>query len=227
MSKYFPSKEILSSDWGQNTLWIEVTPKKIANQVVQQTTYLELSDEPVGEQYNFLAPEQFEETINNTWEPLENIMSKISQKVASTANVIKQGTQHFKVDTPLIYQNTDRRSITFLFNLSIDKNGNAKSNVTDPVKNLMKWSSPQIPSDLSPQNLMIELPYVFSVRTKKGDGEYKDIVNIRSAAITSIQPTYFHPYIGGHPCKCELTITFTDIEPVSREKTFEKKITVS
>jgi hypothetical protein len=71
----------------------------------------------------------------------------------------------------------------------------------------------------------VELPYVFQVRTKTGVDGYKDIVNMRCAAISSIQPTYFHPYVNGYPCKCELTITFIDIEPISRDKTFN--ITVS
>lgn len=228
MIKYFPSENLFSSEWISNVLWIEVTPKKLAEQMIQTSNIVQLkeADDLDISHYNFLAPQEFQENINNIWEPMENVISGFSQKVASSANIVSQWTTTFKVDTPLIYKNTDRREVSFLFNLVMDKEGNSKEYVTEPVKNLMKWSTPQVSTEIIQfTGMKIELPYVFQVRTKKGEGDYQDIINMRAAAISSIQPTYYHPYINGHPCRCELTVTFQDIEPISRDRTFN--ITVS
>lgn len=229
MAKYFPDVSLFKGEWADNVLWIELTPKKIAEQKVVTATTLQLETgiAPGAEVYNFLAPNEFQENINHTWEPLENIMSGLSQKIASTSSSFEQGTEVYKVDTPLLYKDSNRREVTFLFQLSATgKTGsNPKIEVIDPVKNLMKWSTADLSGVVSSSE--IELPYLFQIRTKLGTGgSYKDIVNIRAAAMSSIQPSYFNPYIEGFPTRCELTLTFIDVEPLNRGKSFNRNITV-
>jgi hypothetical protein len=62
----------------------------------------------------------------------------MSQKIASTAKIINQGIAQYKVDTPLVYMNSENRQVTFLFNLIMNEKANSKEYVVDPVKNLMK-----------------------------------------------------------------------------------------
>jgi len=172
MAKFFPDVSLLAGEWAENVLWIEITPKKIAEQKVVTATTLQLETgiAPGGEVYNFLAPDEFQENINHTWEPLENIMSGLSQKIASTASAFEQGTDVYKVDTPLLYKDSNRREVTFLFQLSATGKvgSNPKTEVVDPVKNLMRWSTADLTGQITKSE--IQLPYLFQIRTKRGTG---------------------------------------------------------
>lgn len=228
MAKYFPDRSIFG-DWQDNVLWIKVKPQKIKeNAYVAKTTTVSLTDveDADAETYFFLAPEELQENIKHTWEPIQNIVSTFSQKVASTAQVISQDRDVFKADTPLMYKDSERRQITFNFQLAhvTGKKNTAKEQVVDPIKNLMKWSSPNVAIEKKIDK--IELPYVFTIRSVRA-GEPVDIINIKAAAISDIQPTYYHPYIQGYPCRCEFTVTFVDLEPLTRVKSFDKNIRTS
>ena len=43
---------------------------------------------------------------------------------------------------------------------------------------------------------------------------------MEQAAMTSIQPTWFYPYVDGYPTRCSLTINVTDMSPL-----FQRTIT--
>ena len=154
-----------------------------------------------------------EKTITHNWEPFTNIQSKLSQSVVSGMNTLKQGTSlQMKIGTPLMYADSTRQTNTFNFSL-VDPN-NPEEKVTIPVETLLKASASNIEGKLiSPS--FVELPLVFTVNTKY-NGNYVPLVHMNCAAISAIQPTYFGPYINGHACRCDLSITFQDIEPLLR-----------
>ena len=215
--QYLPTTDIFSNDWYKECIWIEITPKKISTVSWQKTTTIQ-TDPVEATTYSILAPRDFQETWNHSWKPIENISSYVSEKIAVIAGTLTQGTSVYKVDSPSLYESSTRAAITFIFNLVYtgkNKLGIYKE-VMEPVKNFIKWSTPNIANVIAAQN--IELPYVFSIKTKLGDGRTVDMINIRNAAITSVQPTYYGPYIDGYPTKVELSLSFEDIELIDRDR---------
>ena len=227
-TQYLPTKSIFKNrgiEWANNSIWIDITPKKIRTADIQKLTYVALDPIPNSITYSFLAPKDFQENINHTWEPLENISATIAQKKASAATIVQQGTNVFKVDTPTLYKDSQRRTVSFLFNLVYTGKYGPFKEVVEPIKNFMKWSTPILPETII--DTRVEVPYVFQVRTKTGEGVPVNIINISAAALTSIQPTYSGPFIDGYPSKAELTLTFTDIEPLNRSISFDRDIRVN
>jgi len=231
---YIPNRSVFTGmdkssnkgSWADNCIWIEITPKTMGNQNISKGTsvYLrDITDDDTIKRYSFLAPRDMQETLNHSWDPLENVQAVMSQKMASVQNTINQGTNVYKIDTPLLYKDSSRRTFSFIFNLVYTGKKTPFKEVTEPIRDFMKWSSPI----LSNNGLdSISIPYTFSIKTKTGAGKSVDLVNIKAAALTSVQPTYSQPYIDGHPTRAELTLTFTDIEPLNRKKSF-RNITVS
>lgn len=217
---YYPTKGIFNSDWANNTVWIKIQPKKVNNVLVQNIK--RLSTTPEGDSYIFLAPNEMQQTLNHTWEPMENILSSISQAITSTSNKLNQGTNVYKVDTPLLYKDSDRREWSFLFVLVFTgkEGSNPYNEVIKPINELKKYSSPQLQSTKTTQS-KVQLPYVFSIKSMTGEGKnINNLVNIDTAALTSIQPSYIGPYIDGYPIKVDLTLTFREIDPISRDRTY-------
>ena len=109
-----------------------------------------------------------------------------------------------KLDTPLVYQDSNRRVYTFQFNL-VDE-GNAYKDVVWPVHQLAKYAAPQYSDG---DQIKFDPPFVFEVTTTPGT----KFIKMKNAALTSIQPIYRQPYRDGYPTSCELNLTFTEIEP--------------
>jgi len=243
---YLPNRSIFkgistsgkSTIWADSCVWIEVTPKKLSNQNTNKITTVLLEDitnDDTVRKYTFLAPKDMQETVNHTWDPLENVQSVLSQKLAGVGNVTNQNANVYKIDTPLLYKDTSRRSFSFIFNLVWSGKGTPFSEVVEPVRNLLRWSSPILPGgniygvtglDNVQAVSKVTIPYVFTLRTKTGSGTPLEIFNIKAAALTSVQPTYSPPYINGYPSRAEVTLTFSDIEPINRSHTF-RNINVS
>jgi hypothetical protein len=110
-----------------------------------------------------------------------------------------------KVDTPLYYENSNRRSFTFEVILVAEKD--PRFDVVEPVKDLMKWSSPALKGG----GVNIDFPYMFEVYTRP-----KEFIRFSTLALTAVQPTYNAPYIGGYPSSCNLQLTFLDLSPLYR-----------
>ena len=109
-----------------------------------------------------------------------------------------------KLDTPLVYQDSNRRVYTFQFTL-VDE-GNAYKDVVWPVHQLAKYAAPQYSDG---DQIKFDPPFVFEVTTTPGT----KFIKMKHAALTSIQPIYRQPYRDGYPTSCELNLTFTEIEP--------------
>jgi hypothetical protein len=110
-----------------------------------------------------------------------------------------------KVDTPLYYESSDRRNFTFEVMLIVERD--PLNDVINPVKDLMKLSSP----NLRDGGIGIDFPYMFEVFTQP-----QEFIKYSTLALTAVQPTWNHPYIGGYPSSCNLQLTFKDMSPLYR-----------
>ena len=111
-----------------------------------------------------------------------------------------------KIDTPLYYTNSDRRQIVFefvLFQESV-RGYSAKQMIIDPIQDLMKFSSPDLKSDIN-----IEFPYMWDIRTRP-----KEFIKYSTCALVGVQPTWNSPYIQGYPSSVNLQLTFMDMSPL-------------
>jgi len=111
-----------------------------------------------------------------------------------------------KVDTPLYYTNSDRRQIVFEFQLfSESVPGTSPEDILiKPVQELMKYSSPDLISDIN-----IEFPYMWSIETYP-----KAFIKYTTCALVGVQPTWNSPYVNGLPSSVNLQLTFMDMSPL-------------
>ena len=112
----------------------------------------------------------------------------------------------FKVDTPLYYESSDRRNLTFEVMLIAERD--PKVDLIDTVQDIMKFACPTLKSR---GGINIEFPYVFDVRTQP-----KEWIKYPTLALTACQPTWNAPYIDGYPSSCNLQLTFKDMSPLYR-----------
>lgn len=111
-----------------------------------------------------------------------------------------------KVDTPLYYENSNRRQLTIELLLYAE---NDPSKMIDIVKDLMKLSSPAL---LSRGGVDIEFPYMFEIFTRP-----EEFIKYTTVALTGVQPTWNAPYIQNFPASCNLQLTFMDMSPLYRD----------
>jgi len=166
--------------------------------------------------------------INTTVRPAyregEKLLKKALKSVKGvTAGDVKTGLSNVvrgmttatvprnKLDTPLVYQDSTRRTYTFTFYL-VDE-GNSFKDVVFPVKQLEYLSAPGYGAP-GQEFIGFSPPHIFEVSTFPST----KFINIRNAALTSVQPIYRQPYRDGYPSMCELNLTFTEIEPLYKRQ---------
>lgn len=143
-------------------------------------------------------------------EAIRGNIKKTAESVLTAGKTLHRGLAgarvvNVKVDMPLVFQGSERRSFALEFNLVAIED--AKTEVYDIVKNIELYSAAQ-----SKDNLNIDPPYVFNIRTEPGD-----IINVDKAALEFVQPTWNAPYDkNGYPRSCSLTLTFKDMSPLYR-----------
>jgi hypothetical protein len=230
--------------------WIKIVDKKIIHQTAstQKDGGIILDTSYEGTTWKYLAPLQIMETINNAWEPWETISSRLAGKGKEYKQIYKEGSnlvgalseqwkglsagkffknltsvtkEKMKIDTPLVYENSDRREYTLQFNLicNNEEMGNGSPEMMmQGIKDLQYKSLPtRTAGDFG---LGIDLPHVFSVESMILLGNDENIPNmpmisLEFAALTSIQPTYTGPYdTKGNPMRAELTLTFKELPPL-------------
>jgi hypothetical protein len=113
-----------------------------------------------------------------------------------------------KLDTPVTFKDSNRRTLDITVELA--DQGNTCNDVFKPVRMLEKYSCAKKGSGVD-----FELPYIFTVRTKTSEG-YNSLIYMNNAALISVQPTWYGPYRNGYPSKCELLLSFRDMEPLYR-----------
>lgn len=221
MANWYPSHSRYKSNSG-NYLWIYIHPRKLSYESIlknyQNRNIVNAKEDTNLEKFYFLAPQELQDNITHEWEPLENIMSKISSKVAAARESLAMGKERHKVDTPLVYNDSNRREVTFVVNLGMYND--PYKDVMKPIELLREYSSPSL-YGTTIWETKIKMPNVFKVVTTLGNGTVVPLINMRHAALTAVQPSYKGPYIYGYPSQCELTLTFKDMEPLSK-RTFEK-----
>ena len=202
----------------------------------------------LGDTWKFLAPQQIMESINNSWEPWESISSRLAGKgkefkdmtneAASIWKALKSqkkgldignafkglssvSKSNIKVDTPLVYENSERREYTLQFNLTA-KDQSDSMDMMSSVVSLKSHSLPRRTDDS--YGLGIELPYIFRVTSESLDMPFPSgmsMIFLEVAALTSVQPTYMAPYDNyGNPMRIELTCTFKELPPLYKDSLY-------
>lgn len=123
-----------------------------------------------------------------------------------------------KIDTPLVYQDSERRKYDLEFNL-IDE-GDPGYDIVMPIRKLEEYSSAQYVygADVSGA---INFPYVFRISTFPSD-----LIKVKYAVLIAITATYNGPYRYGYPTSANLSLSFTDLEPTSNS-TFTQRNPIS
>lgn len=217
MSMFYPFHERYGSGKSQNYLWYWLTPLKIeyATDIADHTVKTNMIVSPIAAPMIFLAPLEIQDTLSHTWEAHTNVMSRMKEIGATFEQETAMGVKRHKVDTSLIYQDTDRRQVELMVYLAAYKD--PKKEVLDPVRDLQRYSCPNL-EQAGVVGSMTEQPTVFNVTTRNGSGEEVGIINIKHAALTSVQPSWKGPYFKGkYPSYCELSLSFRDLNPISKD----------
>lgn len=189
----------------QDELWLQLTPKTIKYSKPESAgSNTSISIDTTESIMYFLAANEIQDDISHNWEPIENVVSRLQEKYAAARKEMNLSLNTFRIDTNLIYQDSNRHEVTFMVYLATYDD--PQNQVLYPVQKLMKYSCPNIVED----NLKIGLPHVFKVKLGS-------IMKIDNAALIGVQPAYQGPYIQGIPSYCELSLTFKDIEPLDKK----------
>lgn len=145
-----------------------------------------------------------------TKESSEGINAReVARRTVSAATNID--VPNYKIDTPIVYQNSKRRFYEFTFNLAVtDRGKGARTEVFEPIRELQKLTCAQQEGLVN-----IKFPSIFKIYSSPSD-----IIKINFAAVTSVLPTWTGPYKDGYPMFCQVQISIEDIEPLYR-KSFE------
>jgi len=186
--------------------------------------------------FMFLLPEEFSEQTSHSWNEVDNIAGDIATKfteanqkivnmsalgdgigrysggdstgVGSLVKSIGDASKQVqvKVDGALVYTDSTKRGYDFTFELV--NQGDPIKDVIGPIKTLMSLScARQIDA------LKIDFPAIFELTTESG------IINIKNAALESVQATYKHGYDkSGYLRAAELSLSFKEIEPLYRHR---------
>jgi len=135
-----------------------------------------------------------------------------------------------RVDSPLVYRNSSRRTLDFVFPLFTIGNDEtaAYNDVVYPIRVLQFLSSPGIPdsSVTKGKSAIAETipPYVFEISTVFNCGLDKvNFIHVNCMVLRSLQATYRGPYIGGFPSSAELQVSFEQLDPTWDRTYFPEK----
>lgn len=217
MPTYYPNisryRENLS-----NYLWISITPMELSytgiESLKEDKSQIGIEGGSEEDEMMFLAPMSLQDSIQHNWEPMENILSRFQDKFAALQKEASFSTDQHKVDTALLYQDSDRRNIQFTVYLAA--HSNPQEEVMVPINLLRMYSSPNL-AGKEVHKTKVGNPYIFKLHTKTGEGKKVPLLNIEKAALLAVAPTFQGPYIGGMPSYCELTLSFKDMQPLSRK----------
>lgn len=199
-------QEIVSHEWGP----YESVASKIAEKAAQlgrfgneiQNISTQISDYAKRlDQNKALTPQAIAQAKRQGfWNTMQAIGRGLSR-----ADVRQQ-----RVDTALVYKNSERRKYDFVFYLADMGQDDLYDEVVYPVKLLEFLSSPSQDIEGGNKSLAdIKAPFYFQLTTWP-----IDYIKVKYAACTLVQPTWKGPYVGGVPTQCELHLSFTEIEPL-------------
>ena len=150
--------------------------------------------------------------------------SMFDRAVIQAGKIAGTEVPKFKVDTPLRYMDSARRTLQLEFLLmnsaptlmedrsmkghSWKAKSRGLSEVTNIVHDLMMYSAPAIKEG---STIEYEFPYIWRLETAPNG-----FIIFNYCALESVQPTWKSPYVNGYPLSCELTLTFKDLSPLFR-----------
>ena len=159
-------------------LWISITPKILKYDIKNVTAGSNFANvEPSGEgRFLFLAPNDIQENISHTWEPVENLITAISEKLAEARKALNLGDQSYVISSPLVYKSSNRRIFSFTTELVVYSN--AKRDVFDPIEKLRKFSCPEFIGGADSKTLQssVKPPYVFRIDTRTTWGKIVPLI---------------------------------------------------
>lgn len=150
------------------------------------------------------------------WSTLDGLAKKGSS-MAGVAN--KANTSQSRVDMPLVYKNSERRRYEFTLPMSTWNGG--PYDILYPVRALECLSCPT----LADENDLADIipPCVFEIET-----DPVGLLNVKTAALVNVQPTFKGPYMNGIPSTCDLHLAFVELDPLWDKQfsnnTFNKKV---
>lgn len=226
--QYYPAGMGSERATSEDTLWLQIIPRRLVindiNARLNQTSDTTTSYEPMW----FLMPSQLMTNIKHNWDDLatpagalRDITSKISNQLKLADETGKYSgngisTGH-KADNPYLYVGTERRTLGLSLEFSVFSD--TYSDVFYPIQELIRHSSPEIASG----STEFTYPYIFSLQTWTGTSKAVDVISIKSVAITSVQPTYLGPWIGGYPSKATVEIDFEDLNPLYKSTLYNEQ----
>ena len=220
-----------------NSLWIDITIHKMTHQTLNPRDFENhIQKKTIEKSYRLLAPNEIQENITHSWDVYDNLIGRASdlikryQKSTGDISTLASGLDalvdggnttgrvnqllsgpiegaNYKVDSPLVYKDSNRREYTFMFQL-VDQ-GDIQEDILNPVNDFRKYSSASNMVKGKMQTISIEFPHIFTLKSIP-----YDIINVKYAALIAVQPNYLGPYRNGLPSKCELTLTFRDLLPL-------------
>lgn len=130
---------------------------------------------------------------------------KFTEAVRSAGNQELTSMLNFRVDSALVYRNTQRREYTLNLELKTCDSKTNEGTLNAAVRKFEELSCPEAKGG----HIKIEWPSIFRVETTP-----YPLIFIEYAALTAVQPVYKWPYVGGMSRNIELQLTFMDIKPV-------------
>jgi len=175
--------------------------------------------------WSFIGFEDLQEAITHEWNQYDAMVGRAAEKIATMKSQLKEAevtirgagaserqflnnttteASQFKVDTPLVYTNSQRRQITFTFVLQ--EYTNAQTDVFEPIHEFRRLSCAGIEGESVDK---IDFPAIFQINSVP-----VQFIHINDAALTDVQVTWNSPHTQGIPKRAELTLTFMDLRPL-------------
>ena len=219
----YPRGNPVQTGRGMRETWTFLAPEEIAEDITHDWEEYESPATRLAQMVGDVkkavgtgkqAVQQSEEKIesvktgNSSFSSLQSMLSKAA-KGASGIQLAGGGSGilNYKVDSTLVYKNSRRKQ----YNLSIplisyDKN-TSEENIYGAIKRLEQLSCPEMLDGM----VHMKFPAVFTIRTAP-----TDLIYIKDAALTAVQPTWKQPYKNGLSINVDLQLTFIDIRPLYR-----------
>ena len=193
--------------------WTFLAPNEINEDVVHTWDEFESIGTRAAQKYVDVSHARAEiDTIGEKGSDLFKALEKNDKKISTTINEVSKAgnvgsVPMMKVDTALVYKNSNRRTYSLEWDIHFWNDGKAETEIFEPIRELTKASCAAMDTS-GPTK--IDFPYIFTVKTIPNS----NLININNAVITSVQPVWVYPFIDGYPSRCRLTISFTDLEPL-------------
>jgi len=113
-----------------------------------------------------------------------------------------------RVDSPLVYKNSERRQYTLTFQLAEYDNSVTCEYIYECIKRLQQLSCPVMRGGAN----LLDFPNIFSLHTSPSN-----IISLKHAVLEAVQPTWKSPFKNGYSMEVDLQLTFKEFDPLYRD----------